>query len=589
MSRVPWTQRRFGSAASLVTLDSALKSPRGRLSTGEVVSAWLERAERETCESITTEFSRIGSTEPTEDGCSVFKESQKSASEHLDSASWVGQVLEPEHAGSEDRVASGGSCTPVLRCTDESIESLLTPVQDFRPSQQKKVIACCSAVNETLEQVEAVLGLLERYWQAEQRYGCELAPGVRQPHCWWSSAASGEVYTRSAVILGRRREAFTRIAWRARARQVEAIFRHAPSMDSAVAAVMFLDRGMAHLVRNFTDAERHRGHEPPCIRLLHVGMPLVALASLWIATKIHECEAGDVETWLLNWPAEKGLRISQSPYEGYRPPISLPLVKAVELVLLDLLGWDLVPATTLHFAMTFAAIGALHCHGLRTLTTQLCCLSLLEPAIAGRYPPSVIGLGCLLSAVRIREHAILSTDDGLIRLDADRGLDWAQETFGFLMPNGDAFISTVQELETILRDMTDPVPPANFSRSISPYWPANSKPRTSGRKRGAHSRQEYKIRRLGADTTSPHVSGQSRQPLRTNSNPLYDATDSDFGFFEHLQIGSTAGSPVVLGLADADLQDDDWHVDAYRSMLQRSIIGEFGRCRQECFDCPSVL
>jgi hypothetical protein len=589
---LPWLQRRAESIASLVTLDSALKSPRERFSRNEVALTGRERSELDTCESITTEFSRIGSTEPADDGCFISKESQRGASEQLDHTIWEGQMSwqqqQQQRAQRPEEPTPDGARTPALRCTDESIESLATPLRDLGAGEPKKLDTESFYVNEALEQAEEVLGLLDRYWQAEQRYGCQWVPSMRQPYCWWSATAHSEVQTRSAVELGRKRAAFTRIAWRSRARQVESILRHAPSRDSAVAAIMFLDRGMTCLFRSFADTEPHDGRTSPRIRLLQVGIPLVALASLWVATKIHEREAGDVETWLLSWPAEESLRMTKSPYEGYQPPISLPLVKAAELVLLDALNWDLVPATPLHFAMAFAAIGSVHCEGVRALMIELCCLSLLEPAIAGRYPPSVIGLGCLLSAIRIREHPVLVECSGAVRYGFDYGTMWAQEALGVLVPNGDVFFSVVEELETILRELIDPVPPSSFSRSLPPRWSVSCKSLTGLRKRSANISKERKSRRVIAHGKNPLKSEHTGEASPAHSKLMENATDWGRSSFERIWIDSTASDPTIPGPVELRPHERDLHVDACRSMLQRFALCESGRCRQDCAECLSV-
>eukprot|EP00166_Cyanidium_caldarium_P000467 ctg_1176.g449 len=130
-------------------------------------------------------------------------------------------------------------------------------------------------------------------------------------------------------------------------------------------------------------------------------MPAVAIAALWVASKVHERSPGKLDVWVSEWPA---------------PPISAPdgpdtvgslspaLVMAVEAVLLDTLGWELVPVTPYHFAVVFIQAYAVQCEGVRRLAMQLCDAVMSAAGVMGSCVPSAVGLGCLIAAMRIREY-----------------------------------------------------------------------------------------------------------------------------------------------------------------------------------------
>ncbi|BAM80952.1 hypothetical protein CYME_CMM069C [Cyanidioschyzon merolae strain 10D] len=496
---------------------------------------------------------------------------------------WGKLASEQGDARSPDSCFRDVARTPDLRCTDESITSLLTPSLCTSEADTSVAGGHDSSPTDRTEQTEDIRGLLERYLQAEERYGYTWTLPTNECFRWWSAARCNGRLANAEVDSGERRAAFTRIAWQLRLRQVEAIYRLAPCMDTALAAVMFFDRGMVRFVQIYTDAELYGDNDAPGMRLLRVGMPLVALTSLWIATKIHEREAGNVQAWLREWPVDEHMGSPGVLGADAEASISMPLIKAVELVLLEALGWDLVPVSPLHFAMTFAVLGSQRCTGVWALTSKLCSLSMLEQSIAGRYPPSAIGLSCLLSALRLRRHPMAVQRNDARYPSGNLVAEWARGVLEFTTPNVDLFSSMVQELEAMLHEVVYPIPSAGFSRSLSPCSLENGKRDLRRRKRRAGQDLERKCRRLAKDQSSPLTSFHAQDTCLFQ--PHGAEQESPELYSSSMETVSEAASPRNVTRMSPDAGRPcapRGHASAYQVAMQRAILAESGCCLETC-------
>ena len=273
-------------------------------------------------------------------------------------------------------------------------------------------------------------GVLERYLAAEHRYEKDkLAAGCRDSWWDWAGAMAATAFAHAgssccgsgaagtppdAAILAHR-------AAQLRRAQVDAIRHCAPSLETAAAAVNLLDRAMPRLIITATAAS-DASAAGRMARLMEVGMPAVAIAALWVASKVHERSPGELDVWVSEWPAPPTSAPDAQAPDGPDAVGSLSpaLVMAVEAVLLDTLGWELVPVTPYHFAVAFIQAYAVQCEGVRRLAMQLCDTVMSAASVMGSRAPSAVGLGCLVAAMRIRQYQ----PDELTAKDAVHASAW---------------------------------------------------------------------------------------------------------------------------------------------------------------------